>query len=189
MVLTVTLCSNTAVACVCVCFVLMGRVARGNRHAAFLHISTHNPFMNLRGRWIWVRWYQNIAPLHIKSKIIKNIYIIVSSCIHVFLGDVTVQPGTYNYNFQCSLPSGLPTSLEATIGHIRYMVRVVMDIPMWVDTEFVEVFTVIKPLNLNYSEELRVSVTAPPKPQTWNRKKKFPIFSRFYGCWYVCVPS
>lgn len=70
---------------------------------------------------------------------------------------MTVQAGNYNYDFHCNLPAGLPTSLEADIGYIRYMARVVLDIPMWPDTEFNEVFTVIKPLNLNYDPTLRVS--------------------------------
>lgn len=61
--------------------------------------------------------------------------------------------------FNCNLPAGLPTSLEGDIGYIRYRARVVLDIPLWRDVEFGDVFTVIKPLNLNYDSTLRVSST------------------------------
>lgn len=64
--------------------------------------------------------------------------------------------GLYEYNFQCDLPSQLPTSVEGKYGHIRYTARVVLDIPMWPDTEFKERFTVIKPFDLNKDRSLRV---------------------------------
>lgn len=51
---------------------------------------------------------------------------------------------------------GLPTSLEAEYGHIRYMVNVVLDRPMWPDQEYECMFTVIKPVNLNLDRSLRV---------------------------------
>lgn len=54
------------------------------------------------------------------------------------------------------LPAGLPTSVEHEVGHISYGARVVMDIPLWVDTEFKEHFTVIKPINLNADPLFRV---------------------------------
>lgn len=54
------------------------------------------------------------------------------------------------------LPAELPTSVEADIGYIRYMARVVMDIPMAFDKELETVFTVIKPILLNTIPALRV---------------------------------
>lgn len=54
------------------------------------------------------------------------------------------------------LPAGLPTSVEANTGYIRYMARVVVDIPMAFDPEFEEIFTVIKAVNLNAIPALRV---------------------------------
>lgn len=51
---------------------------------------------------------------------------------------------------------GLPTSLEAAHGHIRYVVKVVLERPIWLDKEFSEMFTVIKPLNLNLYPDLKV---------------------------------
>lgn len=49
------------------------------------------------------------------------------------------------------------TSGEGNHGHIRYSVEVVLDIPYWPDKEFEELFTVIKPLDLNDEYKLRVS--------------------------------
>lgn len=53
---------------------------------------------------------------------------------------------------------GLPTSIEASIGYIRYGVQVVMDRKRFSpDQKFAETITVIRPLNLNYDSVLRVS--------------------------------
>lgn len=71
-------------------------------------------------------------------------------------GEIELQPGVYSYTFQCLLPAGLPTSVEATHGHIRYSATVNLDRPMWPDQEFEEGFTVLKPLNLNDQPHLRV---------------------------------
>lgn len=46
---------------------------------------------------------------------------------------------------------------EGNVGYIRYSVEVVLDIPFWPDKEFEELFTVIKPLDLNDEYDLRVS--------------------------------
>lgn len=67
----------------------------------------------------------------------------------IFSGQMTLDPGEYEYKFQCLLPSGLPTSLEAEVGYIRYIARVILIIPYWRDQTFEEKFTVIRPLNLN----------------------------------------
>lgn len=72
------------------------------------------------------------------------------------LGEMQLLPGTYNYNFQCVLPPGLPTSVEHDLGHIAYGVHVILDIPMWANEEFKENFTVIKTVNLNENPLYRV---------------------------------
>lgn len=77
-----------------------------------------------------------------------------------FAGDICIRPDRYRYNFHCNLPAFLPTSLEGNIGYIRYQARVVLDISWAPDEEFEDVFTVIKPLNLNYDPALRVSSTS-----------------------------
>lgn len=73
-----------------------------------------------------------------------------------FSGDLTVQPGLYEYSFSLLLPFGLPTSLEAENGYIRYGLQLVLDRPRWPDQKFEESFTVIKPLDLNSDFSLRV---------------------------------
>lgn len=72
-------------------------------------------------------------------------------------GELHLDPGEYNYNFQVQLPMGIPTSLEAQIGHIRYGLQVVLARPRWPDQKFEKTFTVIKPLNLNHDITLRVN--------------------------------
>lgn len=54
------------------------------------------------------------------------------------------------------LPTGLPTSFEGEFGYIRYTARVVLDIPLWPDTTFINPFTVIKAMDLNADASLRV---------------------------------
>lgn len=73
-----------------------------------------------------------------------------------FAAEFRLAPGTETYSFQCMLPAGLPTSVEHGVGHITYGVNVVMDIPLWVDNEWKEHFTVIKPINLNADLSMRV---------------------------------
>lgn len=70
-----------------------------------------------------------------------------------------MQPGVYSYEFHCNLPRILPTSIEAGLCHIRYIARMVHDIPSLPNTDIGEVFTVIKPLNLNSDPSWRVSET------------------------------
>ncbi|XP_055306658.1 arrestin domain-containing protein 17-like [Sitodiplosis mosellana] len=63
-------------------------------------------------------------------------------------GSIELQPGTYKFTFEFTLPHQLPSSIEGDCGHIRYVAKVVCDMPMWVDKKFEEPFTVIRPTNL-----------------------------------------
>lgn len=79
--------------------------------------------------------------------------------VFIFKDELHLEPGEYNYDFQIRLPVGLPTSIEAQIGYIRYGLQVVLDRPRFLpDQKFAEQFTVIKPLNLNNDITLRVSL-------------------------------
>lgn len=83
------------------------------------------------------------------------------------------------------LPPELPTSVEGGIGYIRYMVRVVLDIPMWPDPEFEEPFTVIKAINLNAIPALRVIYSVFPFINFKTRKstqKQQPKVMRLGDC-------
>lgn len=83
-----------------------------------------------------------------------------SSSLSCETGELALHPGVYRYNFHIQLPFGLPTSIEAQVGHIRYGLQVVLDRHRWPDQKFEETFTVIKPLNLNYDTTLRVNLNA-----------------------------
>lgn len=72
-------------------------------------------------------------------------------------GTVRLNPGIYQYSFECMLPPELPTSVEGSYGHIRYIVRVVLDFRLHPEIKFEETFTVIKMINLNYDPALRVT--------------------------------
>lgn len=73
--------------------------------------------------------------------------------------EMHLEPGEYTYDYRIRLPVGLPTSIEAQCGYIRYGLQVVLDRPRFSsDQKFAETFTVIRPLNLNYDISLRVSL-------------------------------
>lgn len=79
--------------------------------------------------------------------------------VSVLKDELHLEPGEYKYDYQMRLPVGLPTSIEAQIGYIRYGLQVVLDRPRFLpDQKFAEQFTVIKPLNLNNDTTLRVSL-------------------------------
>lgn len=63
---------------------------------------------------------------------------------------IEILPGVHTYNFSCMLPQMLPTSFEAKFGHIRYLVKLVMDRPFKFDLTYTVAFTVLKQLDLNY---------------------------------------
>lgn len=88
--------------------------------------------------------------------IISKNYLSISTTLS-FAGNIKIDAGQYNYDFQCKLPSGMPSSVEAETGHIRYLVRVVMDLQMWPNKEFVEPITIVKQLHLNEYPSMRVS--------------------------------
>ncbi|XP_055312571.1 arrestin domain-containing protein 17-like [Sitodiplosis mosellana] len=72
--------------------------------------------------------------------------------------DVCVSAGSYNYNFECMLPSNQPTSFEGETGYIRYTARVCLEIPLCNDIEFKVPFTVIRAINLNDDPTLKEPV-------------------------------
>jgi len=90
-------------------------------------------------------------------------------------GEVTVQPGHYSYNFSCNLPPNLPTTVDAEFGYIRYMAKVVLDIPLWPDKEFEKVFKVVQLLNLNSDPSLKL-------PAIREQAKRFNPCCLFFCC-------
>lgn len=93
-----------------------------------------------------------------------------------------LQPGTYNYAFQCNLPIGLPTSVEGDHGYIRYSVILTLDRPLWSDQDFKEQFTVINPLNLNVQPTLRVRILS----LNWSRPHT--LFNDKFSFFYPLPP-
>ncbi|CAO1405630.1 unnamed protein product [Diamesa tonsa] len=94
---------------------------------------------------------------------------------------IEILPGVHTYNFSCMLPQMLPTSFEAKFGHIRYLVKLVMDRPMKFDLTYTVAFTVLKQLDLNYENP---ALRIPTKMETiksfyWGFCKTKPM--------YICV--
>ena len=86
---------------------------------------------------------------------------------YFIVGDSVEYPaGIHNFNFACLLPPGLPSSIEATRGSIRYNVHAVLDIPWGRDKEFTAPFNVVKIEDLNAWPHLRV-------PREAHTKKSF----------------
>lgn len=101
-----------------------------------------------------------------------NIIFYFSFNFYNFSGELLLPPGVHHFTFEMFLPQNLPTSMEGDYGHIRYSVKIVMDIPMWIDKEFEFPFTVIKYMNLNIVPEWRVS---------------FPVFAEYELLFYCFI--
>nr|XP_036674902.1 arrestin domain-containing protein 3 [Drosophila suzukii] len=63
--------------------------------------------------------------------------------------EVLIEPGTSTYRFACQLPITCPSSFEATLGRIRYLVNVRFVRPWKFDQNFNRCFTVLKVMDLN----------------------------------------
>ncbi|XP_072938025.1 arrestin domain-containing protein 17-like [Epargyreus clarus] len=74
----------------------------------------------------------------------QKIYLIGSDS-----GEQKIRPGHYEYPFQLMIPGNCPSSLEGTVGHIRYEVKAVVDRAFKMDQEKKAVVRVISPLDLN----------------------------------------
>ncbi|KAJ6645788.1 Arrestin domain-containing protein 17 [Pseudolycoriella hygida] len=74
--------------------------------------------------------------------------------------DVRMPPGLHTYKFQYNLPPQLPTSVEGSLGYVRYTIRVVLNISMWPDKVFKQQFTVLRPFDLNNAPILARPVLA-----------------------------
>ena len=64
--------------------------------------------------------------------------------------DIAITPilprGQHTYSFEFKLPeTALPCSFESKIGHVRYYLRVVMDIPYASPPQGIKYFTIIGP--------------------------------------------
>lgn len=64
-------------------------------------------------------------------------------------GKVDMQAGTYNYSFECMLPSDLPSSIEGRNGSVRYFVRVIIDNTVLTNEIFKKTLNIIRPMDLN----------------------------------------
>lgn len=71
-------------------------------------------------------------------------------------GEIKIEPGTYNYSFEFMLPFNMPSTIEGKYGHIRYKIRVILNIPLWKNKVYTAPFTLMKALNLNDYPSLRV---------------------------------
>lgn len=76
----------------------------------------------------------------------------------IFLGESHLEEGEHVYPFSVSLPFQLPSTFHGQFGHVRYVAKVVIDIPWGKDKEVEKTFEVISPLNLNDESYLAVSI-------------------------------
>lgn len=68
---------------------------------------------------------------------------------HTHIGKVDISAGTYDYHFECMLPSDSPSSIEARSGSVRYVVRVIVDNTVLTNEIFKRALNIIRPLDLN----------------------------------------
>ena len=75
-------------------------------------------------------------------------------------GEGTLPPGTYRYDIEVQLPPECATSCEGQYGHVRYELTLKLVRLHHFDNYFTKPLTVIQPVDLNLSPELRVSIKA-----------------------------
>lgn len=80
---------------------------------------------------------------------------------------VKMASGTYRYEFACPLPPQLPASFEATLGHIRYNVEAVLDIPWRFDKESKLQFTIVRNDDLNEFMDLKLPCKSEEIKRFW----------------------
>lgn len=61
----------------------------------------------------------------------------------------------YNYNFSCTLPIEIPSSIEGEFGNIRYTIDANLDIPWPLNMHTIIAFSVARYEDLNYFPELK----------------------------------
>ncbi|XP_034229980.1 uncharacterized protein LOC117638914 [Thrips palmi] len=75
-------------------------------------------------------------------------------------GEVEISPGDHVYNFECLLPSVVPSSFEGHHGSIRYTATAAMHRPWKFDHTAKTAFTVISHLDLNSRLQAREPVSS-----------------------------
>lgn len=73
---------------------------------------------------------------------------------------IVLMPGLHDYPFEFQLPSAVPSSFKGKFGYIKYTIRVVIQVPLWMNKVFKEQFTLIKAFNLNQHRVLRVMLNS-----------------------------
>jgi len=71
---------------------------------------------------------------------------------------IILQPNTYTYPFSVQIPVGAPSSYEAHIGRVRYVIAANVDRPWAFDMHTKYMITVMQPLDLNTMPNLIVSI-------------------------------
>lgn len=79
-------------------------------------------------------------------------------CI-IYFTDKTqlLEDGKHVYPFNFSLPHHLPSTFNEYNGHVRYTVKVTVDVPWGINQKSKTIFKVVSPINLNYEPKLIVS--------------------------------
>lgn len=71
--------------------------------------------------------------------------------------NIILAPNTYTYPFSVQIPLGAPSSYEAHIGRVRYVMSANVDRPWAFDMHTKHMITVMRPLDLNTMPSLIVS--------------------------------
>ncbi|CAF0854526.1 unnamed protein product [Brachionus calyciflorus] len=79
--------------------------------------------------------------------------------------DIYIEPGEHLYQFETSLPEGMPTSFEHQYGRIRYFIKARLEIPWAFDKETIRTFSVVYPYDLNANSNLKLALGTSDKKQ------------------------
>ncbi|XP_055850849.1 arrestin domain-containing protein 3-like isoform X2 [Episyrphus balteatus] len=80
----------------------------------------------------------------------------VTECLDTKGLKQTLDIGTYEYKFECALPSECPSSFEGLYGRIRYDTKIIVNRPYAFNKSYKMGFNVLKIYDLNPLPELRI---------------------------------
>ncbi|XP_055295698.1 arrestin domain-containing protein 17-like [Sitodiplosis mosellana] len=117
--------------------------------------NVRSVYVRIKGK-AFASWKSGKTKVEAKEKYLDEKMYLVGSYV---AGEISLEAGMHEYAFEFIMPSSVPSSIDGKIGHIKYTVRVVLDVPLWMSKVFKEEFTLIKALNLNDQQSLRQPLT------------------------------
>ena len=98
-----------------------------------------------------------------------KLYIENKTMVH---GEGILPAGTHTYNFNITLPTECPTSIEGKYGRVRYEIILNVNRLLGYDNIFKQQITVLQPVDLNLNPSYKVIQNVILRFNIFNKKEK-----------------